>query len=162
MCRHTRARDRRERRGVVLVAVLALLTLGGALIAGAYAAARVSARATRTVRAEVVAQAAARRAIARVVGGWSAAEDALALGALSDRVLTETTTVALDAAESRLRLQRVAPSLFLVAVESSVPSARAPIAQRRMRVLLERPASLDTSTIPAPRPISRWASADLY
>jgi hypothetical protein len=151
-----------DRRGVVLVAVLALLTLGGALIAGAYAAARASSRATRTARAELVAQAAARRAIARSVAGWSAADDSLAVGAFADRAWSDTATVALDAAESLLRVQRLAPSLFLVAVDVSVPSRRSPIAQRRMRVLLERPASLDTSIVPLPRPIARWASADLY
>lgn len=152
----------RKRRGVALVAVLALLTLSGALIAGAYAVARASARATRTARAEVLAQAAARRAIARAVGGWSITEDSLNIGAFADRAWTDTATVALDAAESRLRVQRLAPSLFLVAVDASVPSARAPIAQRRMRVLLERPVSLDTSVVPPPRPIARWATADLY
>ena len=161
MGRRSRRRGKVRRRGVVLVAVLALLTLSGALIAGAYAAARASARATRTARAEVFAQAAARRAIARAVAAWSAGDDSLRIGAFVDRTWSDT-AAALDAAEARSRVQRVGPSLFLIAVEASVPSARAPIAQRRMRVLFERPASLDTSIVPAPRPIARWASADLY
>jgi hypothetical protein len=96
------------------------------------------------------------------VAGWSAADDSLGIGAFVDRTWSDTAAAALDAAEARSRVQRVGPSLFLIAVEASVPSARAPIAQRRMRVLLERPASLDTSIVPAPRPIARWACADLY
>ena len=152
----------RPRRGVVLVAVLALLSLGGALIAGAYAAARASTRATRTARAGIVAEAAARRTIARAVAEWSAADDSLAIGAFAIRPSTESAAVALDSADTRTRVHHLAPSLYLVAVEASVPSVRAPLARRRMRVLLERPPSLDSAIVPAPRPIARWASADLY
>src|ERR687893_90259 len=150
---HSRRRAHRDsrRRGVVLVAVLALLTLGGALIAGAFGAARSTSRATRTVRAGIVAQAAARRALAGAVGGWSSADDSLPVGAFTVRAWSESAAVALDSADTRLRVQRLAPSLFLVAVEASVPSARRPIARRRIRVLLERPPSLDTTTVPAPR-----------
>jgi len=61
----------------VLVAVIALLALSGALIAGAFAAARGTARATRSARAAIVAQAAARRALARTIVTWSAADDSL-------------------------------------------------------------------------------------
>jgi hypothetical protein len=146
----------------VLVAVLALLTLGGALIAGAYAAARSSARATRSVRAGIVAQAAARRAIARAIAGWSTADDALPVGAFTIRTSSDSAAVALDSADTRVRVQRLAPSLFAVAVDASVPSARAPIARRRMRVLLERSAPIDSTIAAPPRPIIRWATADLY
>ena len=162
MPRCVRGRGCARRRGVVLAAVLALLSLGGALIAGAYSAARASARATRVGRAEVVAQAAARRAIARTVTGWGAADDSLAVGAFAMRAWTESATVRLDAAETRVRVQRLAPSLFVVAVDASVPSAGVPIARRRMRLLLERSAPIDTTIARAPRPIPRWASADLF
>jgi len=151
-----------RRRGVVLVAVLALLALGGALIAGAYAGARSSARATRSVRAGIVAHAAARRAIARAISGWSGADDSLAVGAFTIREPSESTASALDSVDARVRVQRLTPSLFVVAVDASVPSARAPIARRRLRVLLERSVPIDTTTPRAPRPISRWATADLY
>jgi hypothetical protein len=146
----------------VLVAVLALLALGGALIAGAIAAARSSARATRSMRAGIVAQAAARRAIARAILGWSAADESLAVGAFTIRTSSESAAVALDFADTRVRVQRLASSLFVVAVDASVPSARAPIARRRMRVLLEHTAPVDTTAARPPRPIARWASGDLY
>ena len=162
MPRRMRAHRSGPRRGVVLVVVLALLALGGALIAGAYSAARSSARATRSVRAGIVAQAAARRAIARAISGWSGVDDALAVGAFTIRAPIESTTFALDSVDARVRVQRLASSLFVVAVDASVPSVRAPLARRRVRVLLERSAPIDTTMPRAPRPIARWASADLY
>ena len=65
----------KARRGVVLVAVIALLALGTALVAGAFAAARGSARSTRSARASIVADAAARRALARTLSSWSATHE---------------------------------------------------------------------------------------
>jgi hypothetical protein len=147
---------------VVLVAVLALLALGAALIAGAFAAARGSARATRTARAAVVAHAVARRALARTVASWNVSDDSLGVGAFATRAYSESAAVAVDSADIRVRVHRLSTSLFVVAAEASVPSARAPIARRRVRVLLQRAPTIDTTTVQPPRPIMRWASADLY
>lgn len=158
--RRTRRR-RAARRGVVLVAVLALLTLCAALIAGAFAAARGATRATRTSRAGIVAHAAARRALVRTVTSW-AAEDSLGVGAFVTRTFAESGAVAMDSAESRVHVQRLSATLFVVAAEASVPSARAPIARRRMRVLLERAPTIDSTIVSPLRPLARWNSADLY
>jgi len=144
------------------VAVIALLALGAALIAGAFAAARGSARATRSARAAVVAHAVARRALARSVASWSAADDSLSIGAFVVRTLAESTAVAVDSADIRVRVHRLSASLYVVAAEATVPSARTPIARRRVRVLLQRAPTIDTTTVQPPRPITRWASADLY
>jgi hypothetical protein len=164
-CRALRAlgaRPSEKRRGVVLVAVLALLALGAALVAGAFAAARGASRATQSARAAIVAHAAARRALARTVASWSAADDSLALGAYDTRAWRDSGDAALDAADTRVRVQRLSTTLFVVATEVSVPSARAPIARRRMRVLLERAPTIDSTVVQPLRAISRWASADLY
>lgn len=144
------------------MAVIALLALGAALIAGAFAAARGSARATRSARAAVVAHAVARRALARSVASWSAADDSLSIGAFVVRTLAESTAVAVDSADIRVRVHRLSASLYVVAAEATVPSARTPIARRRVRVLLQRAPTIDTTTVQPPRPITRWASADLY
>ena len=144
------------------MAVIALLALGAALIAGAFAAARGSARATRSARAAVVAHTVARRALARTVASWSAADDSLSIGAFVVRTLTESTAVAVDSADIRVRVHRLSASLYVVAAEATVPSARTPIARRRVRVLLQRAPTIDTTTVQPPRPITRWASADLY
>ena len=144
------------------MAVIALLALGAALIAGAFAAARGSARATRSARAAVVAHAVARRALARTVASWSAADDSLSIGAFVVRTLAESTAVAVDSADIRVRVHRLSASLYVVAAEATVPSARTPIARRRVRVLLQRAPTIDTTTVQPPRPITRWASADLY
>jgi hypothetical protein len=161
----TRVATRRiaaPRRGVVLVAVLGLLALGAALIAGAFAAARHSARATRSARAAIVAQAAARRALARTLSSWSARDDSLGVGGFTTRAYAESAAVALDSADIRVRVHRLSASLYVVAAEASVPSGRAPLARRRARVLLERAPTIDTVVVQPPRPIARWASADLY
>ena len=151
-----------SRRGVVLVAVLGLLALGAALIAGAFAAARDSARATRSTRAAIVADATARRALARTLSSWSARDDSLGVGGVSVRAFTESAAVALDSADVRVRVHRLSASLYVVAAEASVPAALTPLARRRVRVLLERAPTIDTAIVQPLRPITRWASADLY
>lgn len=156
------ASSARPRRGVVLVAVIALLTLGAALVAGAFAAARASARAARSTRATLVAHAAARRALVRVVTSWSAADDSLNLGASAVRAWRDSASAAIDSADTRVRIHRLSSTLYLVTAEASVPSAAAPIARRRARVLLERAGTIDTTLVSRPRAIARWASGDLY
>ena len=146
----------------MLVAVLALLALGAALIAGSFAAARGSARATRSARAADMAHASARRALARTLSSWSAADDSLGIGAFATRAFPESAAVAVDSADIRVRVHRLSASLYVVAAEASVPSARAPIARRRVRVLVQRAPTIDTTSVQPPRPITRWASADLY
>lgn len=144
----------------MLVTVLALLALGAALIAGAFAAARGAGRATRSSRAGVVADAAARRALARTLASWTA--DSLGVGAFVTGTFAESAAVALDSAEVRVRVQRLSPTLFAVAAEANVPSSRASVARRRVRVLLERAPTIDSTIVSPPRPLARWSGADLY
>ena len=150
------------RRGVVLIAVLALLALAGALIAGAYAAARASARATRSSRAAIVAHAAARRALVRTVASWSGQEDSMNVGAFDVRERRESVSVSLDAAETRVRLHRLSPTLILLSADASVPSSSAPIARRRAQVLLERVPTIDSTVVSRVRPLARWATGHQY
>jgi hypothetical protein len=147
---------------VVLVAVLALFALGAALIAGAFAAARGAGRATRSSRAGIVADAAAHRALARTLTAWTTTDDSLGVGAFVTRTFAETAAVALDAADTRVRVHRLSSTLFVVAAEASVPSAIAPIARRRARALLERAPTIDSTVLSPLRPLARWSSADLY
>lgn len=150
------------RHGIALVSTLALLALATALLAGAFASASAAARATRSTRASVVAHAAARRALARAVGSWSATEDSLPVGAFVVRAVPDSAAALLDAADTRVRVQRLTPTMFLVAVDAIVPASGAALARRRSRVLLERPRSPDSTIVLPPRPIARWASADLF
>ena len=142
--------------------MLALLTLGAALVAGAFAAARASARATRSTRAAIVAHASARRALVRGVASWSARDDSMNLGAFDVRAWRESASVTVDSADVRLRVHRLSPTLFLLTADASVPSSSAPIARRRAHALLERAPTIDSTTVSRVRPIARWASGDLY
>ena len=151
-----------SRRGVVLVAVLGLLALGAALIAGAFAAARSSARTTRSGRAAIVAQAVARRALARTLASWTPRDDSLGIGGFTTRTFAESAAITLDSADIRVRVHRLSAALYVVAAEASVPSARTPLARRRARVLLERAPTIDTAIVQPLRPIARWASTDSY
>lgn len=144
------------------MSTLAMLALGAALLAGSFVVAIATMRAARVVRAGVVAETVGRRALARGVAGWRAADDSLAVGAASVRTYAESAAVVLDSANVRLRVQRVALARFVVSADVEVPAAGPLLARRRMRILLERPPSPDSTVVLAPRPIARWAVAELY
>lgn len=153
---------RRARRGIALVTVLGMLALAAALIAGAFATATAARRASRTARASIMAREAARRALGRAVAGWRPVDDSLPVGAFVLRTSPESTAIALDSADVRLRIQRLSLTSFVISADVVVPASGAALARRRMRVLLERPPSSDSTTLLAPRPLVRWAIADLY
>ena len=155
-------RRARARRGVALVTTLAMLALAGALLAGAFAASVATARAARVDRAAIVAQSVSRRALARVLASWSAADDSLAVGAVSLRATVESAAVPLDSAAVRLALRRLDASRFVASVDVVVPGAGPPLARRRLRMLLERAASPGSTVVAVPRPLARWAVGDLY
>lgn len=144
------------------MSTLAMLALAAALLAGSFVAATATMRAARVVRAGVVAETVGRRALARGVAGWRAADDSLGVGAASVRTYAESAAVALDSARVRLRVQRIALARYVVSADVEVPAAGPLLARRRMRVLLERPPSPDSTVVLAPRPIARWAVAELY
>jgi type II secretory pathway component PulK len=158
----SRTRRHRARRGIALVTVLGVLALAAALIAGAFATAMTASRATRTARAALVARESARRALGRAVAGWQAADDSLPIGAFTLRTSPETSVVRLDSTNTRLRIQRLSLTRFIVAADVTVPAVGPTLARRRMRVLLERPPSPDSTTLLAPRPIGQWPVAELY
>jgi hypothetical protein len=144
------------------VSTLAMLALATALLAGSFVAATSTVRAARAARAAVVAESVGRRALARGVAGWRASDDSLAVGAWSVRAYAESAAVALDSATVRLRVQRVSLARFVVSADVDIPASGALLARRRMRVLLERPPSPDSTVVLPPRPIARWAVAELY
>jgi hypothetical protein len=59
-------------------------------------------------------------------------------------------------------VHRLSSALYVVAAEARVPSIGAPLARRRVRVLLERAPTIDSTVVQPIRPIARWASAELY
>ena len=153
---------RRARRGIALVAVLGMLALAAALIAGAFATATAATRATRTTRAAIVARESARRALGRAVSGWQRVDDSLPIGAFTLRTSPESLATRLDSVNARVRVQRLSLTRYVIAVDVVVPATGPVLARRRMRVLLERPPSPDSTTLLAPRPFMRWSVAELY
>jgi type II secretory pathway pseudopilin PulG len=153
----------RSRDGMALVTTLAMLALAAALLAGAFAQASASSRAARSARAGLVASALARRALGRAIAQWSAVEDSLVIGGIVQRSLPESAAVLLDSADTRLRVQRLSATLYVIAADVSVPGSLAPLARRRIRVLVEYRAPFDSTLLfQLPRPLARWALGDLY
>jgi hypothetical protein len=152
----------RSRAGVALVTILALLALSAALLAGGFASATASARAARSSRAALVASAATRRALGAALQGWSGAENALSVGAMIERDASEPTEVPRDAADTRVRIQRLSATLFVIAADVVVPARGTPLARRRMRLLVRRAAGADSTVVPPPRAIARWSLGELF
>jgi hypothetical protein len=152
----------RERRGIALVTILALLALSAALLAGAFASATAAVRATRAARASIVARETARRALGRAVASWRAADDSLPIGGFVLRTSPESSAVPLDSVDARVRVQHLSPALYVVSVDVIVPASGPTLARRRMRALLQRPPSPDSTTLLAPRPLARWPVAELF
>ena len=147
---------------MALVTVLGLLALAAALVAGAFATATAALHASRTARASIVARESARRALGRAIAGWRRADDSLPIGGSVLRTSPESTAVPLDSADTRVRIERLSLALYVVSVDVIVPARGSMLARRRMRVLLERPPSPDSTTLLAPRPLTRWPVAELY
>jgi hypothetical protein len=151
----------RERKGVALVAALALLALAAALLTGAFTSATAMARTARSARATIRAEATARRAAAELVSSWDGEVDALPIGAHLERGLS------MDEEDFRMtvraRVQRLAARLFVVIVDVRVGEGAIPLAHRRLRLVVERRVTTDTLDSPQPpRPIARWSFSDLY
>jgi hypothetical protein len=147
---------------MALVATLAILALAAALLAGSFAASSASARASRSARAALVADAAARRALATTVMRWSGAEEGLLVGASLQRVVPDSASVPLDAADTRVVVQRLSASLHVVATDVTVPAVGPPLARRRMRILVTRYTPIDTTMTRPPTTIVRWPAGALF
>jgi hypothetical protein len=154
--------EQRRRRGVALVTMLALLALSAALLAGGFASATASARAARSSRAALVASAATRRALGGVLQQWSGAENALAVGAMIERDASEPSEVPRDAAETRVRIQRLSATLYVIAADVAVPARVTPLARRRMRLIVRRSAGVDSTVVRPPIAIARWSLGELF
>lgn len=152
----------RARHGMALVATLAILALAAALLAGAFATSSASARATRSLRAALVADAVARRTLANALVRWSAAEEALLVGGAITRVVPDSASAPLDAADTRVIVQRLSASLHVVAADVTVPASGPPLAHRRVRLLVKRYTPVDTTMVRPPTTISQWPGAALY
>lgn len=141
---------------------LGLLVLAAALLAGGFALSTAATRASRSARAATVAHTLATRALGRALVEWSRTEDGLAVGASVERPLPEFAALSVDAADTRLRVQRLSARLFVLAVDVRVPATGTPLARRRMRLLVERQVAADTTLFLIPRRLARWPVADLY
>ena len=141
---------------------LALLSLAGVLLAGAFVSASAGARATRSSRAGLVADASARRALATALVQWSSAEELLPVGGAITRVRHDSASAPLDSADTRVVVQRLSPSLHVIAADVTVPAAGVPLARRRMRMLVRRRMPVDTTVLQAPYTLDRWAFGALY
>jgi hypothetical protein len=145
------------RRGVALVAALALLALASALVLGTFGAGRAMSRATANARAAVRADAGARRALARVVAGWEGSLDSMPAGAVVARPLTEDDERAPPLILSAT-VRRLSEAVFLIVVDARVTSGSALIARRRYRWLVEHSASGDSSNHRvAPSSLAGWS-----
>ena len=89
-------------------------------------------------------------------------DDSLPIGAFALRTSPDSVVAPLDSTNTRIRVQRLSLTRYVVAVDVVVPAAGPALARRRMRVLLERPPSPDSATLLAPRPLTRWSVAELY
>lgn len=152
------------RRGAALLVALTLLLLCMALLTGSAFAARSASRATRVSNTITVADAEASAVMARYVMAWGNAEAGLAVGG---EMLTPGTphVAGLGALPitSIVRVVRLSPTRYILALECQVGLAGSELAVRRMSVVLQRVVPADSTAPPvAPAPLSRWALSDLY
>lgn len=143
---------------------LALLALGGALLAGSAHAGRSAWRSMLSNASAVTSDGEGHTVLFEIVTGWSASNDSLSVGqsrsmTVGPRRLGAAGLIAL----TRARVLRISPSRFIVALDVAVgPTGVAP-ARRRMCLIVERETATDTSAVATrPRPIAQWSTADLF
>jgi hypothetical protein len=152
---------RRRRRGVALVAALALLTFAAALLAGSFASSTSLVHAERSARAAVYAEILARRVAAEVLATWVDGGDSIAVHGHDDREPMVRSSFGRTVA--RTRIQRISASLYAITVDVRVGTGAVPVAHRRVRLVVERSPPSDSAGPPgAPRPIARWSFAGIY
>jgi hypothetical protein len=139
---------------------LALLAFAAALLAGTFASAMALAQAQRSARASAEAEALARRATAQVLASWPASNDVLPVHAYQDQ---EDERPSFGRTAVRTRIQRISASVYVVTADIRVGDGPFPIAHRRARLVLERPASADSGGLSGPpQPIARWGFSTSY
>jgi hypothetical protein len=157
---------KRERRGVALLGALVLLTLSLALATATFSAARALRRAALVTRVRTRVEAGVPRAFAEVLAGWNAALDTLVVGGVVEIPLAGDSTTDGPRLTRTARVQRTAERLYAVTVELQAFGHEHPIAKRRARLWLERPAveapdGAGGASIPPPF-VTPWAFNDLY
>ena len=150
-----------SRPGFALVTALALLSLAAGLLAGSFAAATALARAQRSARASLAAEALARRAAAEVLASWATSAGDLPVRGYQDREIEMSETVA--RAQVRTRIQRLSALLYAVTADVRVGEGASSIAHRRSRLILERTPATDSTRVSGPlHPIARWSYSGTY
>lgn len=157
----------RERRGVALLGALVLLALSAAIATATFSAARALQRAALVTRARAQVEADIPRAFAEVLAGWNGALDSLVAGGVVE--------VALDSGRAddglplvrSARVNRTTEGLYAVTVDVRAVGGEHPLARRRARLWLERPAGAQPEPLPRggsiPPPfVTPWAFSDLY
>ena len=153
---------------MALLAALVLLALSAALATATFSAAHAMRRASLTALAEVRVETGVRRAFGEVLAAWGTALDTLPVGATVDVVLGVEPSDAGPPIERRAQVQRVADGLYAMTVELRAFTRERPVARRRVRLWLERPAAAAPSpadSAPPPGPpvlVTLWPFADLY
>jgi hypothetical protein len=152
-----RPSDRSARRGVALLAALALLALAAALVVGTFGAGRAMSRATVAAHAAARADAGARRALAQALAGWESSLDSLPIGAVVARFLSNDDPGAPPLVVSA-RIRRLRGDVFLIVTEAKVSVGATLVARRRYRLLVERASAGDTTRrVVTPSPLAEWA-----
>lgn len=164
---YPRSRTTRPRRGVALLAALVLLALSAALATATFSAAHAMRRAARTTRVRDRVDAGMRRAFAEVLIGWTASLDSMPVGSHVDVPLPLEPTDAGPPLVRRARVGRLAEGSYAVTVDVRAFTEERPLARRRARLWLERPAAVGSpgeTTAPGTPPVAvtHWALVDLY
>jgi hypothetical protein len=159
--RHAERGRTRNRTGFALVTALALLAFAAALLAGSFASATALARAQRSARASMAAEALARRAAAEVLATWATNNANLPVRGFQDR--EAEVSESFGRAEVRTRIQRISAVLYAVTADVRVGEGPSPIAHRRSRLILERTPATDSTRMSGPlHPIARWSYSGTY
>jgi hypothetical protein len=148
------------------VAALGLLMLGAALLAGSSLAALELRRAARGRVAGARAEWEGRRAVGAVLQEWDVALDSLPVGATRERVLQPSADG--PATSTVAQIRRVAADRYAVIVRVRVGAegGAGTLANRRVKLLLERAHQADAITphdsLRAVMPIARWRVVDVW
>lgn len=153
---------------MALLAALVILALSAALATVTFSASRAIQRASRTTRARARVESGIARAFGEVLAGWSVAQDSLPVGGGVNVALGAEPIEAGPPLLRLARVDRVAERLYAITVELYAFNRERPVARRRARLWLERPAPVagpphEISASPiAPIVVTPWAFADLY
>jgi hypothetical protein len=152
------------RPGGALVIALALLLLGAALLTGAASVGSSTMRAEKSHEATLLANAESRVALSEFMASWSVAYDALPVGGSAQQTIgPRQRGPGAALVTTHLRLVRLSPVRFVVALDCQVGPDDAVLARRRLQAIMERSAPPDSMAPPtAPTLINRWSLTDLY